>query len=163
MFNDGRRTLGCVGKRRAGRGGGSAAQVDVVLDRERYAVQWQVLELAALQRAQVGFQFGGAEQVDEQVIIRVQRCGFVAQGEDQLPWSLAAALIGGADAVQAQVVQKHVVSHGEIPSENKRFNQLQGPRPVARHAPPIRVAPALRVRCQPGLPAAGFPSSSTPE
>ncbi|MCY1399683.1 hypothetical protein D9M71_147460 [compost metagenome] len=99
-----------VGEGRAGGGGLDAGQVNIVLDRERHAVQRQLGNGAALQRAEVGLQFSIAEQVNEQVVVRVERGGFVAQAENQLTRRELAAAIGNAQGVQAQVV-----GHGHTP------------------------------------------------
>ncbi|MNI84129.1 hypothetical protein D3C73_1410010 [compost metagenome] len=68
-----------IGKRRARRCGRYAGQVDVVLDRERHAIEGQAVDVAAVECGEVGFQFFGAEQMDEQVIVRVQCRCFIAQ------------------------------------------------------------------------------------
>ncbi|EPN02895.1 hypothetical protein A259_25000 [Pseudomonas syringae pv. actinidiae ICMP 19070] len=84
MFDNGRRALWRVGVIRAGGGGWNAGQVDVVLDRERHAVQRQILEVTALQRGQIRLKFSRAEQVNEQVIGGVERSGLFPQGQNQL-------------------------------------------------------------------------------
>ncbi|MNL70059.1 hypothetical protein D3C87_1950080 [compost metagenome] len=99
-----------IGKGRAGGGGRDAGQVDVVLDREGHAVQRQLGDTASVQRAEVGFEFAITEQVDEQVIVRVQRGGFVAQAANQFTRGELAAAVGGMQGVQAQVV-----GHGHTP------------------------------------------------
>src|SRR3546814_8272585 len=70
-----------VAERRAGGRGGNASRVDVVLDRERHAIQRQVFQVLALQRGEVRFQLPGRQQVDEQVVVRVQRRGFFPQAQ----------------------------------------------------------------------------------
>jgi hypothetical protein len=85
VLDDGRRALRHIGESRAGRRGRNARQIDVVLDRERHAVQRQAVDVATVEGGEVGFQFFDTEQVDEQVIVRVQRRGFVSQAQQQLP------------------------------------------------------------------------------
>ncbi|MNG29553.1 hypothetical protein D3C84_1150020 [compost metagenome] len=56
----------------------------------------------AFQRGQVGLQFLGRQQVDEQVIVRVQRRGFFPQAQQQFAWRQFAAAVGVAQVVQAK-------------------------------------------------------------
>jgi hypothetical protein len=122
-----------VGKRRAGGGGGQASDVDIVLDRERDAVEWAVAGALRRQRLRFGDGLRFLAQRDEH--------GGVAVGAD----ACVGARDGGFGAGRARTMRLddggYRLSHCRRPSQTRAVSKQHASR---SRAMPAEVLPLAR-------------------